>query len=87
MARHFLTGEELTSDELGRLLARALHEHVRELAKNGGALGQVGAAEQDPGLFADQVAAALGLPTDKELRVLEALPYQLYAAKVVEEPS
>jgi ATP-dependent Lon protease len=56
-----------------RLLARALEENVRELARGGGNLGQLGDAEEDPGAFADRVTVALGLATDKELRVLSAL--------------
>lgn len=54
-----------------RLLADALRERVREIAdRSGGTLTQVARAESEPGLFADQVAAALGLTTDKELPVL-----------------
>jgi ATP-dependent Lon protease len=53
-----------------RLLARALGEQVRELSRGG---SDPAADVEDPGLFADRVAAALNLSTDKELRVLEAL--------------
>src|SRR5512140_1058736 len=52
--------------EEARLFARALAEQVRALSKGGGALAELGNAEDDPGLFADRAAAALGLPTDKE---------------------
>ncbi|HKQ70158.1 MAG TPA: endopeptidase La, partial [Polyangiaceae bacterium] len=49
----------------------SLREHVQELAKKGGsALGQVALSAADPGVFADQVASALGLSTEKELLVL-----------------
>src|SRR5262249_30132900 len=71
-----------------RLFARALAEHVRDLAKGGGALAQVGDPEDDPGLFADRVAAGLGLPADKEIGVLAALDVverlRLLAGLVVE---
>jgi ATP-dependent Lon protease len=59
--------------EEARLLASALEEQVRELARGGGSLSQIGDAPEDPGLFADRVAAALGMPSDKERRVIEAL--------------
>jgi ATP-dependent Lon protease len=59
--------------EDARLLAQALAGQVRELAKGGGSLGQVGDPEEDPGLFADRVASALGLATDREMEVLAAL--------------
>jgi ATP-dependent Lon protease len=71
-----------------RLFARALGEQVRELAKGAGALAQVGEPEEDPGLFADRVAAALGLGPDKEIAVLSALDVverlRLVAGLVVE---
>src|SRR5262249_39802317 len=53
-------------------LARSLRDHVAELAgRGGGALqGQLAQFERAPGLFADQLAAALGLPTDREMAVL-----------------
>ena len=74
--------------EEARLFARALAEQVRELAKGGGNLGQVGDPEEDPGLFADRVASALGLPTDREMEVLAALDVgqrlRLVAGLVVE---
>ena len=59
--------------EDARLFARALAEQVRELSRGSGSLGQVGDPEEDPGLFADRVAAALGLSTDREMEVLAAL--------------
>jgi ATP-dependent Lon protease len=66
--------EETGGDtEEARLFARALEEQVRELARGGGSLGQVGDVEEDPGRFADRIAAALGMPSDKERRVIEAL--------------
>jgi ATP-dependent Lon protease len=53
-----------------RLLAVALREHVEELAgKTGGAVSSIRATDDQPGFVADQVAAGLGLPTDKELAV------------------
>jgi len=59
--------------EDARLVARSLQDHVRELAKGGGSLAQVGDVNDDPGAFADRVAASLGLPTDKEIQILSAL--------------
>jgi ATP-dependent Lon protease len=59
------------TDEV-RLFARALAEQVRELSRGGGSLAQVGDPEDDPGGFADRVAAALGLPGEKEIAVIEA---------------
>jgi ATP-dependent Lon protease len=74
-----------------RLFAVALAEHVSELAKGSGALAQVGDAEADPGVFADRVAASLGLPADKEIAVLSALDVvdrlRLVAGLVVEARS
>ena len=71
-----------------KLFATALAEHVQELAKASGVLAQVGDPEEDPGLFADRVAAALGLPADKEIAVLTALDVverlRLVAGLVVE---
>jgi ATP-dependent Lon protease len=71
-----------------KLFAVALAEHVRELAKGGGAFAQAAEAEDDPGLFADRVAAALGLSADKEIAVLGALDVvdrlRLVAGLVVE---
>ncbi len=73
----FWTGEGTSLPEQGaesndaRLLADSLREHVQELAaKGGGSLGQVALSAAEPGVFADQVASALGLSTEKELTVL-----------------
>ncbi len=55
-----------------RLLAETLRAHVRDISqKAGGALGQIGQFDADPGVFADQLAGALGLSADKEIEVLE----------------
>jgi ATP-dependent Lon protease len=71
-----------------RLFARALAEHVRELVKGNGAVAQLGDPEEDPGLFADRVAASLGLSADKEIGVLNAVDVverlRLVAGLVVE---
>ena len=58
--------------EEARLIARALAAEVRELGKGGGSLAQIDDPGDEPGGFADRVAAVLGLGTDKELTVLEA---------------
>ncbi len=56
------------------MLAQALREHAAALAsQSGGALSGVTAGDDDPGAVADQIAAALGLPQEKELRVLREL--------------
>ena len=73
----FWMGEGIEPTETNRkaeeavLLGKSLEEHVREIA--GGALSQISGAEDDPGLFADRIAASLGLATDKEMRVLVEL--------------
>ena len=56
-----------------RMLARILRERVEELAgRQGGAVSSsVRAGEDQPGLVADQIAAGLGLATDKEMEVLQ----------------
>lgn len=66
--------DEVSDESEARLLARALQEHLAETAGRGGlTVEKTGSAEDDPGLFADQVAAALSLPTDKELQVLRTV--------------
>jgi ATP-dependent Lon protease len=63
--------EETADASEARLLAQSLKQHVTELAaRNGGSLGTVQADETDPGRVADQVAALLGLPAQKEIDVL-----------------
>jgi ATP-dependent Lon protease len=63
--------EETADAPEARLLAQSLKQHVTELAaRNGGSLGSVQADESDPGRVADQVAALLGLPPQKEIDVL-----------------
>ncbi len=65
--------EETVSDAgEAEALALALRQHLAEIAAQGGALAQVLATRgDDPGVFADRVAAALGLPSDKEIQVLD----------------
>jgi ATP-dependent Lon protease len=66
--------EESSGDsEEARLFARALHDQVREINRGNQGVGDIDEAEADPGLFADKVAATLGLPADKEMRVLAEL--------------
>ncbi|MEO7094111.1 MAG: endopeptidase La [Polyangiales bacterium] len=55
------------------LLAEALRTRIEEVAGNGGSLGQLSTSQAEAGLFADQVAGALGLPTEKEMQVLSEL--------------
>ena len=54
-------------------LAERLHQDVLALAERGLAQPLAFAEGDDPSLFADQVASSLGLSTEKEMRVLEAL--------------
>ncbi len=57
-----------------RVLAESLRERANALAsQSGGALTSVTANGDDPGAVADQIAASLGLPQEKELRVLREL--------------
>jgi ATP-dependent Lon protease len=65
-----LTDENADAEE-ALLLADSLREHVQELVtKGGGALAQVALSAAEPGVFADQVASALGMSTERELSVL-----------------
>jgi ATP-dependent Lon protease len=52
------------------LLSDSLREHVQELVKGGGALAQVAVSAAEPGVFADQVASALSMNTEREMSVL-----------------
>src|SRR5258706_3621718 len=66
-----LIEDEHADDGEAELLSDSLREHVQELvAKGGGALAQVAVSAAEPGVFADQVASALGLNTERELSVL-----------------
>ncbi|WP_437594831.1 endopeptidase La [Sorangium sp. So ce1000] len=67
--------EFLGDAEEARLLAASLRERARELGpKTGTNLAEIAATSRaEPGIFADQVAGALGLPTEKEMEVLSEL--------------
>ncbi|WP_394822008.1 endopeptidase La [Pendulispora albinea] len=66
--------EPVSNVEEARLLAKVLRERVEELAgRSGGAASSVRASEDQPGLVADQIAAGLGLATDKEMEVLQTI--------------
>ncbi len=73
LAEGAVVDETSNESEEARLFARALHDQVRELARGNTPLGDIDEAEADPGLFADKVTATLGVPADKERRVLETL--------------
>lgn len=87
--------EPVRDPSRARHLAAALRDHVQELAgKLGGAIAAVRATEEQPGFVADQVAAGLGLPTEKELEVhvtldvierLELVASLLSEAKAISE--
>jgi ATP-dependent Lon protease len=60
--------------EEARLLAASLRDRAREIApKIGANLDEIAALKSEPGLFADRIAGALGLSTDKEMQVLAEL--------------
>jgi len=63
-----------TDSDEARLLAQSLRERIEELgAAHATTFGELGAASSDPGLFADQIAAALGLGIERDLQVLAEL--------------
>ncbi|MDI1448542.1 endopeptidase La [Polyangium sp. 6x1] len=82
------TGE--VSEE-AKLFARALFDQVRELGRGIENSIDASLAEEDPGLFADRVSALLGLASDKDMRVLEALDVverlRIVAGFVIEQKS
>ncbi|AKT39496.1 endopeptidase La [Chondromyces crocatus] len=60
--------------EEARVLAASLRERARELGPQlGSNLADVAAAKAEPGVYADLIAAALGMSTEKELQVLSEL--------------
>ncbi|HWL88318.1 MAG TPA: endopeptidase La, partial [Polyangiaceae bacterium] len=66
--------EPIADANEARILARALRERAEELAgRAGGAASSVRDTEDQPGLVADQIAAGLGLATDKEMQVLQTI--------------
>ncbi len=74
LARGAEVEEFISDDNEARILARLLRKQVDDLAaKSGGSISQVGATEDEPGLVADQVAAALGLTTEREMDVLRTI--------------
>jgi ATP-dependent Lon protease len=73
LARGTIAEDRIDDRERATHLARALRDKVDAVVGAGGGLSQVGAREDDPGLVADQVAAALGLSTEKEIEVLGTL--------------
>jgi ATP-dependent Lon protease len=84
--------EEFGGDtEEARLFARALFDQVRELGR--GIENSIGVTttDEDPARFADRLAAVLGLSSDKDIRVLDALDVverlRLLAGFVLEQKS
>jgi ATP-dependent Lon protease len=65
--------DRIEDRERAARLAIALRDKVAEISGGGGGLSQVDAREDNPGLVADQVAAALGLNSEKEIEVLRTL--------------
>ena len=72
-ARVEAVDERVSDAGRAKSLAEGLRERIDELVGSGGELAQVAAREHEPGLLADQVAASLGLGTEKEIEVLGAL--------------
>ena len=65
------TGQDLVE---AKELARALDGQVQALVGDaGGALAQLELDEDEPGIFADRVAAVLDLPTEQEVELLAQL--------------
>jgi ATP-dependent Lon protease len=62
--------DEVSDEAKARALATELRGRIIAVASGGGALARVASSEAEPGLFADQVASALGLSADEELAVL-----------------
>lgn len=56
--------------EEARILAQSLRERIEELGTAAGGLSEIAAGNVEPGIFADQVAGALGLAAEKEMQVL-----------------
>jgi ATP-dependent Lon protease len=73
LARGATVEDRVEDRERAMQLALALREKVGEIAGGGGGLNPAGFREDDPGLVADQVAAALGLSSEKEMAVLRTL--------------
>ncbi len=77
--------------EEARLFARALFDQVRDLGR--GIENSIGVttAEENPSRFADRLAAVLGLSSDKDIRILDALDVverlRLLAGFVLEQKS
>jgi len=74
LAEGTLAPEFAGEPEEARLLADALRDRAREVGQLvGGNLTDLASVKAEPGPFADLVASALGLSTDKEMQVLSEL--------------
>ncbi|MDC3956684.1 endopeptidase La [Polyangium jinanense] len=91
LAEGEVAAETSESSEEAKLFARALFDQVRELGRGIENSIEPSLAEEDPGLFADRVSALLGLTSDKDMRVLEALDVverlRIVAGFVIEQKS
>lgn len=91
LADHSPVEESGGDTEEARLFARALFDQVRELGR--GIENSIGVttADEDPARFSDRLAAVLGLSSDKDIRVLDALDVverlRLLAGFVLEQKS
>ncbi|HZF51677.1 MAG TPA: endopeptidase La [Polyangiaceae bacterium] len=69
-----LAAETGADSHEARLLAQSLRERIEELGSaSATAFGELSTASSDPSIFADQVAAALGLGVEKDIQVLAEL--------------
>ncbi len=77
--------------EEARLFARVLFDQVRELGRGIENSIDATTADEDPARFADRLASVLGLSSDKDIRVLDALDVverlRLLAGFVLEQKS
>ena len=91
MAEGSLALEPTNTPAEASLFAKALLDQVRELGRGIENSIEASLADEDPGLFADKVAAMLGLSSDKDMRVLSALDVverlRVVAGYVIEQKS
>jgi ATP-dependent Lon protease len=66
------------------LLAEALRDKLAEIQKGGGALGELPAADADPSLVADIIAAGLQLEVDQGVQLLGTLDASERLRRVIE---
>jgi ATP-dependent Lon protease len=75
--------EEVSDEPEADALATELRARIIAASAGGGALARVAASDAEPGVFADQAAAALGLSGDQELELLATLDVVVRLRKVL----